>query len=444
MKKILSFLICLILALSLANSAYAQNLVQDGSFEEPEVTDPNYWQIFDGTDIFPWIVTGTSADGDIEGLEYQKNGISLGSTAQEGNQYVELDSYYPVTLTQEIDSCSSGKYDVSFYYAPRPNHSDNQMEVKFGEETILTVTSPELLGWNYFQQEVTGPTEDRVTISFRETGADDQLGMFLDNVSVECVNPPDDETDVCPEGFVMAEEPMDSLTIPCGNGEKISSSELTADQPYVLKASGTCFWRHEFDAGGYLGDAEYWLRYDGIYGADGWTDMGIYSLAMWNGSAAVEIDFSDPVDEIYHTYAKSYTPSATEPVKFFFNDTAYGDNSGSLQLDIYQCQAVDSDNDTVPDSQDLCPGTEPDKPTVNLGTNRYVWYDDGYFTTLVPAKKGKFDEVKSQFSLENTFGCSCTQILDLINDKSGDELLGHYKFGCSKSILDDFIASFEE
>ncbi len=173
------------------------NLVSNGSFEDPDVDNTDHWQIFSGGDIAPWIVEGTPGPGDVEGLEYQENDISLGSTAFDGNQYVELDSFYPVKLSQDISAVSSGKYLISFKYAPRPGHDDNKLKVTFDNSVILdaSLSSVDPFVWTSFSQIITGPTVGTVKIIFEETGVDDQLGMFLDNVDIHEMN--------CPESTVQ-------------------------------------------------------------------------------------------------------------------------------------------------------------------------------------------------------------------------------------------------
>jgi len=100
----------------------------------------------------------------------------------------------------------------------------------------------------------------------------------------------------------------------------------------------------------------------------------------------------------------------------------------------------DFDDDGVLNDDDYCPETEPDEPIVELGVNRHVWYGGGNFNTLVPAKKGEKIEADSQFSIADMKGCSCEQILDIMVEKTGLDFDGHYKFGCSKSILKDWMA----
>jgi len=89
-----------------------------------------------------------------------------------------------------------------------------------------------------------------------------------------------------------------------------------------------------------------------------------------------------------------------------------------------------------------CSCTTPaiDEIPGSLGVNRHIWNSGDNFTTLVPKGKGSFEEIASQFTLADTRGCSCTQILDILQAKTGGDFEGHRKFGCSKSIIEDWIS----
>jgi len=100
----------------------------------------------------------------------------------------------------------------------------------------------------------------------------------------------------------------------------------------------------------------------------------------------------------------------------------------------------DCDEDGVLDVNDKCLGTATDEPEVKLGVNRHVWSGGDYFKTLVPGKKGAKIEAPSPFSLTDTYGCSCEQILEKMKDATGFDFKGHDKYGCSKSIIEDWIA----
>jgi len=95
---------------------------------------------------------------------------------------------------------------------------------------------------------------------------------------------------------------------------------------------------------------------------------------------------------------------------------------------------VDSDGDGVLDGDDLCPGTvipEAGVPTEELGTNRWALVDDDFeFDTTKPEGKGP----KLSFNTTDTAGCSCEQIIEILD--LGE---GHTKFGCSISAMRDWL-----
>jgi hypothetical protein len=133
------------------------------------------------------------------------------------------------------------------------------------------------------------------------------------------------------EYHVQGWELLETIEVPAIGTKMPSTNSLVGGHLYKFEASGTCNWRIPPSSSGYLADAEYWLRHD-AYG-EGWTHMGIWSLAMWNG-APVEVEWGTYNDA--HEYTFKYTPSANGQVTFFFNDDGYSDNSGSLIVKIYE------------------------------------------------------------------------------------------------------------
>jgi len=130
---------------------------------------------------------------------------------------------------------------------------------------------------------------------------------------------------------VQGWEELEPIIVPAIGTKMTSINSLVKDHLYKFEASGTCNWRVSLHPNGYLGDAEYWLRKD-VHGV-GWTHMGIWSLAMWDG-APVEVEWGTYNGA--HEYTFEYTPSADGKVTFFFYDDAYSDNSGSLTVTIYE------------------------------------------------------------------------------------------------------------
>jgi len=98
----------------------------------------------------------------------------------------------------------------------------------------------------------------------------------------------------------------------------------------------------------------------------------------------------------------------------------------------------DADGDGVCGDVDLCMDTElPESvPTVRLGTNRWADTDgDGVFDTSMPNGKGKAKGPGRSYTVEDTAGCSCTQIVGATGVG-----FGHLKFGCSISVMDCWTA----
>lgn len=98
------------------------------------------------------------------------------------------------------------------------------------------------------------------------------------------------------------------------------------------------------------------------------------------------------------------------------------------------CDA-DIDGDSVANEGDKCSSTVADTWTTSqLGVNRLMWNGTKWVTKN---PKGKVVSDAST-SMAYTSGCSCKQILDAVTATFGSQMEGHYKFGCSKSVLNDW------
>ncbi len=118
-------------------------------------------------------------------------------------------------------------------------------------------------------------------------------------------------------------------------------------------------------------------------------------------------------------------------------------NPGEAEI----CNDIDDDCDALVDDGldidddgvygcniDRCLDTESDPWTEEtLGVNRYMW--DAIWKTKNPKKA---IVPATEFSMDYTYGCSCIQLLDEIQAETGDRLNGHYKHGCSKSIIQEW------
>lgn len=97
----------------------------------------------------------------------------------------------------------------------------------------------------------------------------------------------------------------------------------------------------------------------------------------------------------------------------------------------------DEDNDRVLDVDDLCPGTILiDGITNELRPNNYADVDGDWVFEVNAGSKNSPDIVDSEYTLVDTFGCNCEQILYC---KPGENL-GEIKHGCSQGTMNIFIA----
>ena len=95
----------------------------------------------------------------------------------------------------------------------------------------------------------------------------------------------------------------------------------------------------------------------------------------------------------------------------------------------------DPDGDGLCTGRDLCPGTAlPERvPTVRLLVNHFADVDgDGVFDTVSPKGKGP----QRYYTLEDTYGCSCQQIIEALYLGNG-----HRKHGCSIGAMDHWVES---
>lgn len=172
------------------------------SFEDPQNT--RNWQVYQSFDN--WTATSGS------GIEVQQSGTVGGVSAHDGNQYVELDSdtqrneaTNPPTntnssMTRRV-TLGAGSYALSFYYLPRTStENDNKIEVFVDgqSETLQTNmigsisdTRPPVNDWMpvSYRFSVDGSDND-YGITFAAAGIENELGGFVDSVSLNKVPVP--------------------------------------------------------------------------------------------------------------------------------------------------------------------------------------------------------------------------------------------------------------
>lgn len=186
------------------------NLLLNGSFETPEVTDEENWDVFPSP-VDNWIVewlnpTPEEGKPEVGYLELQVAGYYASA---DGDQFAELDSNWQgpggtitsphdasVRIYQDIATIPGATYSLSFAFSARPGYdaNDNVVEASWNGAAIDTVdadgTALTNTDWTVHTYEVvaTGPVT-RVQLS--DAGTPNSFGTFLDNTSLRCTGTPE-------------------------------------------------------------------------------------------------------------------------------------------------------------------------------------------------------------------------------------------------------------
>lgn len=177
MKRTLS-LVALLAATAFAHAGPV-NLLANGSFESTIVANGS-WTNASSIAGWAWLA------GPGTGFEVRNN---VAGAAQEGRNYLELDTNGNTTIGQYMSSLTAGAaYDLSFWYAPREFQaaSTNGIQV-FWNGVLLDATLTGLGGngnaWTQHQYQVIARSGTNL-LSFASVGSSDSVGGNLDNVSL--------------------------------------------------------------------------------------------------------------------------------------------------------------------------------------------------------------------------------------------------------------------
>ena len=123
---------------------------------------------------------------------------------------------------------------------------------------------------------------------------------------------------------------------------------------------------------------------------------------------------------------------------FVFNPSESAGDTAIRETREFVVLDLDLDDDGVLNEDDLCPNTEADGDwDVSWGTNRWQVQDDFSWYQNKPGKKGANTPTPGH-GIDYTYGCNGHQILTMLKEELGDVMNGHWKFGLSSSVLDEF------
>jgi hypothetical protein len=156
---------------------------------------------------------------------------------------------------------------------------------------------------------------------------------------------------------------------------------------------------------------------------------------VWDPVGGEQASCTDDPADIQQTYYGSNTGTVSGGAGWELGPFSFPDRRWKFRV---YCEEAgggdDEDGDGVLDEDDLCPGTVLPElaPEVRLGVNRFALVDDdGVFDTTEPNGRGP----QVEFTIEDTRGCSCEQIIEALGIGEG-----HEKFGCSLGVMRRWMA----
>jgi hypothetical protein len=180
MKK---FLLLGVAAMLPMLASASTELVANGSFEADAQANGS-WANY--ANLTGWIGGGL-------GIELRDN---VAGSAQNGVNYVELDTTGNSSMSQNLAGSNSGQFLLTFSYADRigTGAATNGVQVNFGGTVVNLAGNGDSQNasnhiWHQFSQVFTLTGND--TLTFAALGLSDQLGTSIDNISVTAVPEPE-------------------------------------------------------------------------------------------------------------------------------------------------------------------------------------------------------------------------------------------------------------
>lgn len=191
MRSLKSFVATLGLVLGVAGGCMAPafagpTLLVNGSFEGGPALPANSWNVFGS-------LPGWQGDPGLNaGIELRRQNAG---TAQDGQYFVELDTYHNSWMTQQVATNAGEHYTLSWYYSPRAGvaAASNPIEV-YWNNVLLFTNGGTGIGfsnhqWQQFALDVVG-TGGIDVLKFAAVGTSDGYGGSLDNISLNAVPEP--------------------------------------------------------------------------------------------------------------------------------------------------------------------------------------------------------------------------------------------------------------
>ncbi|QHO63425.1 DUF11 domain-containing protein [Candidatus Chazhemtobacterium aquaticus] len=333
----------------------------NGGFDIPTVAHSKKWDIFENEEVPGWTAEWYGGSSSYSGQDRPSPKIEIhagvNNWAPVDNPYVELDSDWvgpdgnlnnepaSTTLSQQVPTIPGYQYTLSWKHSPRPKHNNNHLQVKVnGGEVFNSGILSGSSGINWVTETHTfTANSDLTTISFTELGKADSFGMFLDDVSLECIGSCQEisgqkidgrsEQGIDGWNIYLTKAISEEIAVPALNAPTISGPVLDSGKQYIILASGT------YSAGDTItADAEYSVT--SKFSGDTWTDLvtGYES----HGDHLLDLELGGVADPPFwgeyhnsHTYTALVAGNNTA-ITFKLNDFYPYNNSGSLTVQVFE------------------------------------------------------------------------------------------------------------
>lgn len=188
MKTFLRPLLSLAVLFWIVFSVSAQNLVVNGSFETPAVTNANHWAFFDPTNLWPWQTTATNFEIWTNGFVDDTTGVGPCYSADGGQNLEILSTTNEATVWQTVTTQPGQTYIFAFFYTPRPGF-DSVLTVSVDSNVVGTFTENGVgltnFIWQLFITNLVAAS-DSTTLSFADLSVKSgERGTHIDGVVLE-------------------------------------------------------------------------------------------------------------------------------------------------------------------------------------------------------------------------------------------------------------------
>ena len=165
------------------------NIVENSSFETPEISNGRHWNIF--ASIPGWQLSRGPA------IEIQR-GVN-GWAAADGAQLLELDADIDgpgggmhgedasTAIFQDLNTLAGQDYQLTFAFSPRPGVADNALEILWDGQLVDTLSADgrglSNTDWSYHTY-ILPATDVTTRLEFGDLSESNSLGTFIDDISV--------------------------------------------------------------------------------------------------------------------------------------------------------------------------------------------------------------------------------------------------------------------